>query len=103
MQNSNDDLPAPIRRGFLDHKLKGAVVKFDEKGKPITAGDLGMTKRETIEAMKQVGYKKKDRRLKAKRIKPLPGKAAKIEKPIKGYNFNGATTNAGSDEAPRGM
>lgn len=107
MNSDNNDQPldlsTPIRRGFLDHKLKSVVVKFDEKGKPITAGDLGMSKKETLEVMKQAGYKKKVRRLKTKRIKALLSKIDRIKKPIKGYNLNGATTNVGSDEAPRGM
>lgn len=46
------------KREFLQHKLINTVIKTDSEGKPVTAGQLGLTKRQTLEALKQAKPKK---------------------------------------------
>ncbi len=52
------------KRGFLQHKLTNAVIKTDSEGKPVTAGQLGLTKRQTLEALKRAKAVKASKHIK---------------------------------------
>lgn len=82
-------------RSYLQHNLAGTVIKTDKDGKPATAGDLGMSRRETLEHLSKHGGRKQ-KRTKVKRVTPAPvqkKQERKRRKLIKTVTLNRATDN----------
>lgn len=67
---------------YLGHNLVNTVIKTDGQGKSVTAGELGLSRRDTVEHLRVAGVSSGRKRLKVKRVTPAPergkGKKAKL-------------------------